>query len=408
MVKIKSQLKNANKSSQLKDNKNSPKKNKKKYHLKRLNKKFIKKTKKNPHFLYFNKYSKFVFDFNNLDYYLSKISNYNIIKPTKDDYDFLCNKINELDLLKSQFKNCEYISLSQKTFDSLEKFLTYKYKPTELETFIKEQVFSASDRSKITCRNLANLYSNTTGKVIHKTQVNNIMRKKLGLHFLKTCVKTQKIESKKNIYISFCFIKTIIRALKLGYKILFEDESAILCSNNKFKCWRFKNESIFYGDTQKKKKNLLLLVDEDQIIYYKINNSSTNEETFLSFCKECLNSLKNKGYTQYLIILDNLSVHKTKNLINFYKENNINILFNSPYCSEFNCVELVFRAVKKKIYSKLFKNINEIEEEIKNIFEDKTFCNTLRANFKETLEKYKLFIDMNNNLNFKNMKIFED
>ena len=99
--------------------------------------------------------------------------------------------------------------------------------------------------------------------------------------------------------------------------------------------------------------------------------------------------------------MGNLSVHKTINLVNFYKDNNINVLFNSPYCSEFNCVKLTFRSVKKKIYNKLFKNIDQIEKEIKNIFEDNTFCHILRANFKETLEKYKLFIDMNNNINFK-------
>ena len=152
------------------------------------------------------------------------LSNCNIVKQNKFDYNFICNKINKIELLNSTFKKFEYISLSQKHFDSLEKILTFKYKPTDLETFIKDQIFHTSDRSKITCRNLVNLYSNTNGKVIHKTQVNNIMPKKLGLYFLKTFIKTQKVESKKNIYISFCFVKTMIRVLKLWYKILFEDE----------------------------------------------------------------------------------------------------------------------------------------------------------------------------------------
>ena len=88
---------------------------------------------------------------------------------------------------------------------------------------------------------MAELYTNSTGKIIHKSQINNIMRDRLGLHYVKTCVKSKKLDSLESKFLSFGFIKTIIKGIKLGFKILFQDESIILCSNNNFRCWRFIN-----------------------------------------------------------------------------------------------------------------------------------------------------------------------
>ena len=96
------------------------------------------------------------------------------------------------------------------------------------------EIAKNKDRSKISCRNLAELYTNTTGKIIHKSQMNNIMRNRLGLHYIKACVKSNKLDSKESKFLSFGFIRTVIKVIKLGFKILFQDDSIILCSNNNF------------------------------------------------------------------------------------------------------------------------------------------------------------------------------
>ena len=49
------------------------------------------------------------------------------------------------------------------------------------------------------------------------------------------------------------------------------------------------------------------------------------------------------------------------------------ILFNIPYFSNFNMVENVFRLIKNITYKKLYKIINYLIEDIKNILiDDKT------------------------------------
>ena len=42
-----------------------------------------------------------------------------------------------------------------------------------------------------------------------------------------------------------------------------------------FRCWRFVNENIYYGNNLKNKKNLLLLIGENAIIHYKITEKNT-------------------------------------------------------------------------------------------------------------------------------------
>ena len=147
------------------------------------------------------------------------------------------------------------------------------------------EIAKNKDRSKISCRNLAELYTNTTGKVIHKSQVNNIMRNRLGLHYVKTCIKNKRLDSKESKFLSFGFIKTFIKAIKLGFKILFQDESIILCSNNNIRCWCYINENIYYGNNLKNKKNLLLLIGENEIIHNKITEQNTTEDSFWNFVK---------------------------------------------------------------------------------------------------------------------------
>ena len=53
--------------------------------------------------------------------------------------------------------------------------------------------------------------------------------------------------------------------------------------------------------------------------------------------------IKSKENEKYIIVLDNLSAHRTKKLMKYYDENKINIIFNCVYRSNFNCVELAFK-----------------------------------------------------------------
>ena len=67
-----------------------------------------------------------------------------------------------------------------------------------------------------------------------------------------------------------------------------------------------------------------------------------------------------------------------------------------PYESSFNPIEFAFRAIKSITYKKIYKNISDLENDIKYIINTSEFKKTLCKNFLETLERYICFIKSNN------------
>ena len=93
----------------------------------------------------------------------------------------------------------------------------------------------------------------------------------------------------------------------------------------------------------------------------------------------------------YLIVLDNLSVHKTQELLDFYKSNKVNIVFNSPYVSKFNAIEFTFREMKKIIYSKVYEDGEDIVKDVNRILTSESFNKKIEINIREACINYLSF-----------------
>ena len=153
-----------------------------------------------------------------------------------------------------------------------------------------------------------------------------------------------------------------------------------------------KDEQIFFDYEDANKFNLLLAVDEKEVLYYKINEFSTDSKNFLDFIKELNVTLLKKKYNNYVLILDNLSAHKTSELIEYYSNNNINVIFNAPYASYFNAIELAFRVIKK-IYGTLFSSSNSLKNKVIEILSSEEFKKSLKNNYAQTLNEYIKFYE---------------
>ena len=101
--------------------------------------------------------------------------------------------------------------------------------------------------------------------------------------------------------------------------------------------------------------------------------------------------------------MDNLSCHKTEKMIEFYSKNKINVIYNSPYLSQWNSIELAFRALKKKYYHKLFATKNELKNYVISILESEDYLKALILNFDETLKEYRKFIIENSDKNLNHL-----
>lgn len=366
----------------------------------------IKKIITNPLINRINLNSHFIFD--QFDYikYFKSLKNKNLIKLSDIEITFLKSVTKDiLQKINSYNNNNNIFYINENIYNNLINYNNIYVEPDERALFFKKVILENKNRANLSCRKLANLYFLTTGNKIGKSTVNNILRKQLDFHFLKTSPKSNFLKKESGILSCLCFLKAFVRCIKLGYQPIFIDESKIELINNHFKCWRMKLETIYFGDSSKIKNNLILAVGIDNIFEYKITTENTNSEIFLEFLKSVNDKIKKKVNTKYILIMDNFVCHKNPLVIDFLVESKLNVIFNAPYCSSFNTVELCFRAIKKKTYSNLYNSIDDINNEIKNYLNSKEIGKTLLSNYNETLNEYIRYSEQKKVLNLNNFDI---
>lgn len=363
-------------------------------------------TNKSFNISYINKDSFFIFDLKRPFDYFHALTDKNTIKLNDKELKFLKEKIKELEIsLQEKKDEKNYIELGIDQLAEINKYFYTERRKKKIESFIEGKLKINKSREEISCRKLAKLYTNETGEKISKTYINNIMKNNLKLSYLKSTVKTSKINNKAGIIGSFYFIKSVIKCMNLGFEILFLDETSILSANNNYRCWRKKGEEIYFNLGTKRKRNLLLTVSSDKIIHFELTEKNTNEENFLKYFMELTDILSKSDKKKYVIIMDNLSCHRTKKMIEFYHKNKINIIFNVTYKSNFNAIELAFRSLKFKIYKKLYESIDSVSDDVKHILNEGEFSVSLKKNFIETLKIYLNFYENYKYINLNNYLI---
>ena len=103
-----------------------------------------------------------------------------------------------------------------------------------------------------------------------------------------------------------------------------------------------------------------------------------------------MNDLNNENPNRSYL-LDNASIHKNKKTHEFYKKNKIHIVFNAPYQSKFNPIEMVFSLLRKKLNKKIVKSNADIEE-IVNLFQKETKEETLTNIFNHSIKILKEYL----------------
>ena len=196
---------------------------------------------------------------------------------------------------------------------------------------------------------------------------------------------------------SFLFIKILLRAISIGLKPVFIDESKFTLKNENFKTWVKMNDFCHYGIKKIEKRNIILAVGVEKFFYYHITNKNTNTNIFKKFMIELINKIQN--ISDYIFIMDNLRVHLSKEIKELVKLYKIKIIYTVPYESSFNPIELSFRFIKNKIYRHIYSNIKELQDDVEKIINTKEFEVSLKKNFVETLEKYQIYINNNININ---------
>lgn len=361
----------------------------------------------NPSINHFSIDSFFIYDQIDSFKFFESLTDKNKIKLNQSEISFLTEIYNQIKIFKGIKEGDKIISLDSKVYDSIMSYFKIDIPKSHLSKFLEGKILNTKNRAKLSCRKLANEYFTETGIKVGKSTVNNKIRNELGFHYLKTTLKRNSIKKASGILGNFTFIKIFTRCLKLGFTPIFLDETKIELNNNHYKIWRFTHEQLCFNNFSKDKSNLLLAVGKDRVYASKITKENTNSSNFLEFLKILSVELSKRGEKKYVLIMDNLPAHKADNVIDFLKKNEICTIFNIPYMSNFNAIELSFRSIKKITYTNLYNSIDEVNEDVSKFLLSKEINDTLLLNYKETINQYILFFEKNKDINLNNFYFTE-
>ena len=348
----------------------------------------------------FNQDSSFLIDLRLKNYksLLSSINNSKNVVPNKEEIltlegyiSDLKNRIKEDDLLNQAEIKSEFYNALNEFIPGIHK-LNNKYKT------INEIIKNYPKREKLTLRKMIKLYKKKTGYNIGKTSLYYILTKKLKYKYLRTKVKTNRLNDFSSKIRSFIFIKIIIRAIYLKMKIIFLDESNFQIENNHLKVWRNKTELPLFNTYKRGRKNIILSIADNEILLFDFNDGTNKSSDFLDYMKKLISKIGEKELQKYLIIMDNCSIHHTKELRDFYTNNKLKILKIVPYASDFNSVEFVFNLIKQKVYKRVFGSFSKLIPFVKNILDDEDTKKSLINIYIKTMNIYLDFLNNNKHI----------
>ena len=138
-----------------------------------------------------------------------------------------------------------------------------------------------------------------------------------------------------------------------GCSIIYVDEATFSAKTNKEECWQPPGENSFFNLTDLDFR-CVACIAAIELRTGKLHSRETltalQHTDVISFLSELDFILKRrKNVNQYSVFLDNASIHRSKNVLQFAAERGIDLLFNVPYRPDLNGIEY-FWADMKKLY----------------------------------------------------------
>jgi len=103
--------------------------------------------------------------------------------------------------------------------------------------------------------------------------------------------------------------------------------------------------------------SMQMAICHEGILHFQIKNTvkeGVKKEDFIQFLRDLF--LKLNPAKNFLLIMDNASIHRSNLVKYFVKDCGVEIVFLPPYSPDYNAIELAFGTIKSKVRYKFFEN----------------------------------------------------
>ena len=199
---------------------------------------------------------------------------------------------------------------------------------------------------------------------ISKSTIYDILNK---MNVTRKKFKERIIPNKSKLNKQIQKFKKIIKTIQLD-KIVSIDETSINTNSCPSYGWSEKGKKII--KIHKKYRityTIVSAINTKGIIYNEIIKGSCDSIKFKQFLIKVISKLKEPMY----LLMDNARIHHSKSIKEYISNTPHQIIYNVPYCPEYNPIEMVFSKFKsiilKKDNSSHIKMINNINKSFKKI-----------------------------------------
>ena len=255
----------------------------------------------------------------------------------------------------------------------------------EIEKFVKEYV---KKYNTTTLWELSKLVDETFRVRLNDKSIYNILHKnKITRKRLRSKYYPEKKEGQEKEDLEIFYKK--LKNFDYKRTICLDETSIYL--NMSFSYGRSKSGTRVIKKTNKypyKRYNLLCAISADKVVGWKLypeRKGGVNTNDILEFYDEFIHST----YKNYLIIMDNAVIHKSKIIRETIENDNNHLLHSVPYHPETNSIEEFFSQLKHYIKKESPNSYEDIYKVISNILEKKITKEHLTNYLKHSYKIYK-------------------
>jgi len=136
------------------------------------------------------------------------------------------------------------------------------------------------------------------------------------------------------------------------FHLVFIDETSLCPSNFKAKRWQLRGQSnVIPSRLRYEKISIIGAMSDDNVIACQFIHSGINAKLFNYFVYQVVRKILSNGVCdkQIVVLLDNSSNHRDKELRKFCEKNNIVLLYNLPHKCELNPIEYLWEFIKRPL-----------------------------------------------------------
>ena len=300
-------------------------------------------TRKSPYPLFFRERV--------LNFYLS--STKNTIKDTINKFKIskgtLFNWISLNKINKLKPKKIRKSKFSEEIINYITK---YVLKKENFNRFILQKLIAKKFKVKISLASIYNILK--INYISFKKQKTKIILKNLKEH---NKMKLKMIKKLKTLNVD---------------DIISIDEVSFDNHMQSIYCWSKKGDiKIKINNNSRIRITAIAAISNKKVLLTKLIKGSANGNDFKNFLKD----LNNKISKNKILFMDNARIHHFKEVHKFINSTSHKILYNVPYCPEYNPIEMAFSKVKNIFRKQNNKSFKEFKNNINKSFSKLTSKN---------------------------------